>query len=97
VKKPHPGAVSIHDARKDLKSLRALLRLVRGSIDESTRLRENVLFSRSREIAFKPFAILKRFLKSWKTSAKRLHADFGRSTLKQQSIRAFTAKIHQEN
>jgi len=93
--KPHPGAVSIHDARKDLKSLRALLRLVRGSIDEGARLRENVLFreaGRSLSTVRDPQALLEVL----ENLSKRLHADFGRSTLKQQSIRAFTAKIHQE-
>lgn len=42
--KPQPGAESIHDARKDLKCLRALLRLARGSIDGDVRRRENIFF-----------------------------------------------------
>jgi CHAD domain-containing protein len=42
--KPHPSAESIHAARKDLKSLRALLRLARGSIAEEIRQNENLLF-----------------------------------------------------
>src|ERR1700722_16175064 len=91
--KPHPGAVSIHDARKDLKSLRALLRLVRGSIDESARLRENVLFreaGRSLSTVRDPQALLEVL----ENLSKRLHADVGRSNSKQQSIRAFPAKIH---
>lgn len=43
-KKPHPSAESIHEARKDLKSLRAVLRLARGSIDDEVRIRENIFF-----------------------------------------------------
>jgi CHAD domain-containing protein len=42
--KPRPSAESIHSARKDLKSLRALLRLARGSIAEDTRRNENMIF-----------------------------------------------------
>src|SRR6516164_2216087 len=42
--KPHPGAESIHSARKDLKSMRALLRLASGSIANETRRAENLLF-----------------------------------------------------
>jgi CHAD domain-containing protein len=42
--KPRPSAESIHAARKDLKSLRALLRLARGSIADETRHSENLLF-----------------------------------------------------
>jgi CHAD domain-containing protein len=41
---PHPSAESIHSARKDLKSMRALLRLASGSIPEETRRTENLLF-----------------------------------------------------
>jgi CHAD domain-containing protein len=42
--KPRPSAESIHSARKDLKSLRALLRLARGSIAEDVRRNENMIF-----------------------------------------------------
>jgi CHAD domain-containing protein len=42
--KPHPNAESIHSARKDLKSMRALLRLASGSIPDETRRTENLLF-----------------------------------------------------
>jgi CHAD domain-containing protein len=41
---PRPSAESIHSARKDLKSLRALLRLARGSIAEDVRRNENIIF-----------------------------------------------------
>src|SRR5262249_33485974 len=40
----HPCAESIHSARKDLKSLRAVLRLARGSIVIDTRRSQNLLF-----------------------------------------------------
>jgi CHAD domain-containing protein len=42
--KPQPSAESIHEARKDLKSLRAVLRLARGSINGEVRKRENLFF-----------------------------------------------------
>jgi CHAD domain-containing protein len=42
--KPQPSAESIHEARKDLKSLRAVLRLARGSIQTEVRRRENIFF-----------------------------------------------------
>jgi len=42
--KPHPDAESIHSARKDLKSMRALLRLASGAIRDETRRAENLLF-----------------------------------------------------
>src|SRR5215471_18984252 len=42
--KPQPSAESIHEARKDLKCLRAVLRLARGSISGEVRIRENVFF-----------------------------------------------------
>src|SRR5262249_20556944 len=42
--KPRPSAESIHSARKDLKSLRAVLRLARGSIVDETRRSQNLLF-----------------------------------------------------
>src|SRR6516225_11961778 len=42
--KPHPSAESIHSTRKDLKSMRALLRLASGSILDETRRAENLLF-----------------------------------------------------
>jgi CHAD domain-containing protein len=93
--KPHPGAVSIHDARKDLKSLRALLRLVRGSIDEGARLRENVLFreaGRSLSSVRDPQALLEVL----ENLTGRLQTDSGRPTSKRESMRVFTSKIHRE-
>jgi CHAD domain-containing protein len=42
--KPRPSAESIHSARKDLKSLRALLKLARGSVAEEVRRNENMIF-----------------------------------------------------
>jgi CHAD domain-containing protein len=42
--KPRPSAESIHSARKDLKALRALLRLARGSIVDDLRRNENLVF-----------------------------------------------------
>jgi CHAD domain-containing protein len=42
--KPQPSAESIHEARKDLKCLRAVLRLARGSIHREVGRRENIFF-----------------------------------------------------
>jgi CHAD domain-containing protein len=42
--KPQPSAESIHEARKDLKCLRAVLRLARGSVNAEVRRRENIFF-----------------------------------------------------
>jgi CHAD domain-containing protein len=42
--KPHPSDEQIHNARKDLKSLRAILRLIRGSIPAEKRRFENGVF-----------------------------------------------------
>lgn len=43
-KKPYPNSELIHQARKDLKSLRALLRLARASMPEENYIRENTFF-----------------------------------------------------
>jgi CHAD domain-containing protein len=59
--KPQPSAESIHDARKNLKCLRALLRLARGSIERDFRRRENFFFrdiGRSLSAARDPHALL---------------------------------------
>jgi CHAD domain-containing protein len=42
--RPQPSAESIHEARKNLKSLRAVLRLASGGIDNEFKLRENLFF-----------------------------------------------------
>jgi CHAD domain-containing protein len=43
-KKPYPSSELIHQARKDLKSLRSLLRLARASMPEESYRRENTFF-----------------------------------------------------
>ncbi len=93
--KPRPGAESIHDARKNLKSLRALLRLARGSIDDGVRLRENALFrdsGRSLSAIRDPQALLE----AMEYFSKRLHSGSRPATQKQESIRAFIKKIQAE-
>ena len=42
--KPVPDADNVHNARRDLKSLRALLRMIRGSMDPAKRRSENIVF-----------------------------------------------------
>jgi CHAD domain-containing protein len=39
--KPQPSAEAIHDARREFKRLRSLVRLVRGSMDKTVRVRED--------------------------------------------------------
>src|SRR5215472_8676378 len=42
--KPAPDADNVHNARRDLKSLRALLRMIRGSMDAVKRRSENIVY-----------------------------------------------------
>src|SRR5258708_27578823 len=42
--KPQPSAEAIHDARREFKRLRSLVRLVRRSIDKPVRAREDQAF-----------------------------------------------------
>ena len=74
--KPQPGAEAIHDARKNLKSLRALLRLARGAINDSTRLSENARFrdaGRALSAVRDPQALLE----ALGNVRKRLHSESG--------------------
>jgi CHAD domain-containing protein len=93
--KPHPGAEAIHDARKNLKSLRALLRLTRGAIDGGLRTRENTLFrdaGRSLSTLRDPQALLEAleyFSKRHRHPAESL-------TPKRASIRSFIDKMRTE-
>jgi CHAD domain-containing protein len=92
--KPQPGAESIHEARKTLKSLRALLRLARGSIDPEVRRRENIFF--------RDFGRLLSPLRDPQALLEALdyfhegHGHSGVSTSKQKSIRGFIEKIQGE-
>ena len=93
--KPQPGAEAIHDARKNLKSLRALLRLTRGAIQESTRLNENARFrdaGRALSAVRDPQALLE----ALGNLRKRLHAESRSSKAKQPSVDAFVGKIEKE-
>ncbi len=93
--KPHPGAESIHDARKNLKSLRALLRLSRGALGDEVRSRENMTFrDAGRELSAMrdPQALLEaleHFDKRQHHTARR------RVTTKQESARRFIEKIRE--
>jgi CHAD domain-containing protein len=93
--KPQPGAEAIHDARKNLKSLRALLRLARGAINDSTRLSENARFrdaGRALSAVRDPQALLEALV----NVRKRLHSELGSSKAKQASVDAFVGKIERE-
>jgi CHAD domain-containing protein len=93
--KPQPGAEAIHDARKNLKSLRALLRLARGAIHESTRLSENARFrdaGRALSAVRDPQALLE----ALGNLRRRLHSELESSKTKQASVSAFIGKIERE-
>jgi CHAD domain-containing protein len=93
--KPQPGAEAIHDARKNLKSLRALLRLARGAIQESTRLNENAHFrdaGRALSAVRDPQALLE----ALENLRKRLHSELASSKAKQASVDAFVGKIEKQ-
>jgi CHAD domain-containing protein len=93
--KPQPGAEAIHDARKNLKSLRALLRLARGAIHESTRLSENARFrdsGRALSAVRDPQALLE----ALGNLRKRLHSELESSKAKQASVDAFVGKIEKD-
>ncbi len=90
--KTRPGPESIHEARKDLKSLRALLRLARGAIDDEIRIHENIFFrdaGRSLSAVRDPQALLE----ALKYFDKQLPSSSGLSRSKSESIRAFIEKI----
>jgi CHAD domain-containing protein len=90
--KPQPSAESIHDARKDLKSLRAVLRLARGSINGEIRRRENIFFrdaGRSLSAARDSQALLE----ALQHVSIRHQSHLQNTTPKQQSIDEFIEKI----
>ena len=90
--KPQPGAESIHEARKNLKSLRAILRLARGSIHGDVRRRENIFFrdaGRSLSTIRDPQALLE----ALEYFSKEHRSSSGPSTPKQESTRAFIEKF----
>jgi CHAD domain-containing protein len=92
--KPRPGGESIHEARKNLKSLRALLRLARGSIDDGLRQRENIFFrdaGRSLSTVRDPQALLEAL-----DHFGERHPTHSGPKLKQESVRAFIGKIRKE-
>jgi CHAD domain-containing protein len=75
--KPRPTAESVHEARKSLKALRAVLQLARGGIETELKNRENILFrdtGRSLSAARDPQALLEvldRIGKSRRTRSRR--------------------------
>lgn len=90
--KPQPSAESIHEARKDLKSLRAVLRLARGSINDEVRRRENIFFrdaGRSLSAARDSQALLEALQRFRRRDGPHPQA----RRLKQQSIHEFVEKI----
>jgi CHAD domain-containing protein len=90
--KPQPSAESIHEARKDLKSLRAVLRLARGSINGEVRRRENIFFrdaGRSLSAARDSQALLEALLRFGRRDGPHPQG----KTPKQQSIHEFIEKI----
>jgi CHAD domain-containing protein len=98
--KPHPSAESIHAARKDLKSLRALLRLARGSITDETRHNENLLFrdtGRSLAAVRDSQALveaLKRFVKGRTRTGSKISA--GQQKVRLDFVHQVRSRIEQE-
>ncbi len=90
--KPQPGAESIHEARKTLKSLRALLQLARGSIDAEVRSKENIFFRDAGRL-LSPLRDPQALLEALNYFSEE-HDHAGASRPKQESIRAFVAKLH---
>jgi len=93
--KPHPGPESIHEARKNLKSLRALLRLARGSIDDGVRVRENIFF-RDTGRSLSTIRDTEALLEALEYFRKRHPGNSGPSIPKQESIRAFIEKTRED-
>ena len=89
--KPQPGAESIHEARKTLKSLRALLQLARGSIDAEVRRRENIFFRDAGRL-LSPLRDPQALLEALDYFSEG-HDHSGVSLPKQESIRAFIEKM----
>jgi CHAD domain-containing protein len=93
--KPQPSAESIHDARKDLKCLRAVLRLARGSIQSEVRKRENIFFrdaGRSLSAARDSQALLE----ALQHFSRRHRRHLDGTTPKQESINEFIEKIREK-
>ncbi len=90
--KPQPSAESIHEARKDLKCLRAMLRLARGSMNGEVRRRENIFFrdaGRSLSAARDSQALLE----ALQNFTKRHRRQSQGLTPKQESIHGFIERI----
>ncbi len=93
--KPQPSAESIHEARKDLKCLRAVLRLARGSIQSEVRKRENIFFrdaGRSLSAARDSQALLEALQHFSRRHRRHLQG----TTQKQESINEFIEKIREK-
>jgi CHAD domain-containing protein len=91
--KPLPSGESIHDARKNLKCLRALLRLARGSIESDVRRRENFFFrdaGRSLSAVRDPQALLE----ALEYFRKRHHSSARSTAPKQELTSTFIKKVY---
>ena len=90
--KPQPSAESIHEARKDLKSLRAVLRLARGSIQTEVRRRENIFF-RDAGRSLSAARDCQALLEALEYFSKRRHRPQRNSTTSQESVHELIEKI----
>ena len=93
--KPRPTAESVHEARKSLKSLRAVLQLARGGIESEFQHRENLLFrdtGRSLSAARDPQALLEALDRIGKSHGTRTR----RPTAKQMAERSLISEIRRE-
>jgi CHAD domain-containing protein len=94
-RKSPPSADSIHEARRHLKSIRALLRLARGAIGEETRRNENIFFrdaGRSLSESRDPQALLETLDRLEKPS----HKNSGSSTPAKNGMRTLLSEVRRE-
>jgi CHAD domain-containing protein len=90
-----PNADSIHEARKHLKSIRALLRLARGAIGEETRRSENLFFrdaGRSLSVIRDPQALLETLDRLEKPS----HRNSGSSAPGKNAVHTLLKEVRRE-
>ena len=90
--KPRPGAESIHEARKNLKFLRAVLRLESGSINTQVRRSENIFFRDAGRL-LSPIRDPQALLEVLDYFTERHTGQSEGSTPKQESIHTFIKKI----
>jgi CHAD domain-containing protein len=93
--RPRPSAESIHEVRKNLKSVRAVLRLASGGIDNEFKHRENLFFrnaGRSLSVMRDPQALIETLDRFGDSHRKKSH----QSTPKQTALSALIEETRRE-